>query len=139
MGDREELIRQLSDGNIFHAAYPNGASCICLVLTVSDDEIKSRRVTTQEVLIFDRRTGIEKDIHARALAVIDSIAPLPAEIFNVFLSMDGKYMAFKNLDEKARSRLELDPERRKLTDAEKKALLFIDTYYTENPLPPPGL
>lgn len=133
--DRESLIRRLSVGNIFHAEYPNGASCICLVLAVNAHEISVRRITTQENLIFDRLTGIEKDVHAEALAVMDSVAPLPQDVFEVFLDMDKKFMARMNLDKE--SRLKLDAEQRRLTGPEKKALLFVDTYYAENPLPPP--
>lgn len=133
--DREALLRSLAVGDIFHAAYPNGASCICLVLSVSDNEIKSRRITTQDNLDFDRQSGIENDANARSLAVIDSVAPLPAEIFDAFLDMDSKYKAIMEMDVDEKARFDRDPERRKMTAAEKKALLFVDTYYSENLLP----
>jgi len=49
--------------------------------------------------------------------------------------MDRKFKARIDLDEKSRS--EIDAEQRKLTGAEKKALLFIDTHYASNRFPPP--
>jgi hypothetical protein len=132
--NRETLIGNLAVGDIFHAEYPNGASCVCLVLSVCDTEIKSRRITTQEILDFDRRTGMEKDSNARSLAVINSIAPLPVEIRDVFLDMDKKFKGISDLDEKARS--ELSAEQRKLTVDEKKALIFVGSHYASNPIPP---
>jgi hypothetical protein len=135
MSDREALLGNLDVGDIFHAEYPNGASCVCLVLSVNDASLQARRVTTQENLEFDRHTGVERDSNAQSLAVINSVAPLPAEIYDVFLAMDQKYQAFMAMDEK--SRFEQDPEQFKLTDAEKKAFRFIDSHYASNPLPPP--
>ena len=136
MSDRETLIGKLDIGNIFHAEYPNGASCICLVLSVNDTSIQARRVTTQENLEFDRQTGIETDSSAQSLAVIDSVAPLPDDIRDVFLAMDRKFRAHLAMDEK--SRFALAPEDRKLTESEKRAFRFINTFYPSNPLPPPG-
>jgi hypothetical protein len=134
MAGRETPIRNLGVGDIFHAEYPNGASCICLVLSVNQYSIKSRRITTQEDIEFDRQTGIEKQENAQPVAVIDSVAPLSAEFRDVFLAMDRKFKARMAMDEKSRS--ELSPQELKLTDTEKKALRFIDTYYSSNPLPP---
>ena len=136
MLDRKTLIGDLNVGDIFHAEYPNGASCICLVLSVNDTSIRARRVTTQENLEFDRQTGIERDDSAQSLAVMNSVAPLPAEIHDIFLAMDRKFRARMAMDEK--SRFELSPEDRKLTDAERKAFRFVDTYYSSNLLPSPA-
>jgi hypothetical protein len=58
--DRRTLLGALDIGDIFHAEYPNGAKCICLVLLVDDRTIQARRVTSQENLEFDRQTGVEK-------------------------------------------------------------------------------
>ena len=57
MPDRKPLLAKLDVGDIFHAEYPNGAKCICLVLSVNDATIDARRVTSQENLEFDRQTG----------------------------------------------------------------------------------
>jgi hypothetical protein len=133
MTDRKTLIGKLGVGEIFHAEYPNGAS-VCLVLSVNDTSIQARRVTTQENLEFDRQTGVERDSNAQSLAVINLVAPLPAQIYDVFLAMDQKYRAFMAMDKK--SKLEQDPDQFKLTNAEKQAFRFIDTHYASNPLPP---
>jgi hypothetical protein len=82
--------------------------------------------------LTDKR-GVEKAGDGEALAVIDSVARLPAEIHDVFLEMNRKNRELMAMDEKSRF---ADLERLKLTAPEKKALLFIDTHYSSNPLPP---
>jgi hypothetical protein len=133
MLDRKSLIGGLAVGDIFHAEYPNGASCICLVLWVNNETVKARRVTTQETLEFDRESGIENDNNAHSLATINSVAPLPKEVHDVFLAMDRKYQHFMAMDEK--SRFAQEPEKFKLTNPEKEAFRFVDTYYPSHPLP----
>lgn len=132
MSDRKRLIGTLDVGDIFHAEYPNGAKCICLVLSVNDASIQARRITSQENLEFDRQTGVERDSNAQSLAVINSVVPLPPDIHNVFVALDQKYQAVHG----QKDIFERNPEYFKLTDAEKKALLFIYTHYASNPLPP---
>ena len=132
MPNRESLFRGLAVGDIFHAEYPNGASCICLVLSVSETTICARRVTTQENLTFNRRTGLEEVAADQPQAVIDSVAPLPPEVHTVFLEMNKKYETLMSMDETSRF---ADLERHKLTEAEKKALLFVSEHYPSNPLP----
>lgn len=129
--NRKILIGNLIPGDIFHARAPNGASLICLVLSVDDKTIQARRVTTQENVEFDRRTGIAT---GEVPSGIDSIAPLPPEIHSVFLEMDKKNRELMAMDEESRFK---DLERLKLTDAEKKALDFIYSHYSSNPLAPP--
>ena len=130
MLDRKSLLTRLTVGDIFHAVAPNGASCVCRVLSVNDAIIHARRMTTQENLEFDRQTGIEKASDGEALAVINSVAPLPPEIRNVFLGIERKYRQIKPEDWD-----NPDLERFKLTEAEKKALRFVGPYYISNPLP----
>jgi hypothetical protein len=70
-------------------------------------------------LEFDRRTGVaiwEGDVRC----TIDSVAPLPLDVHQVMLAIDRKFRLESNLD------------RLKLSDAEKKALIFVDDYYPEN-------
>jgi hypothetical protein len=131
MLDRKALIGNLDVGDIFHAEYPNGASCVCRVLSVNEATIHARRMTTQENLEFDRQTGIERVNDGQAQAVINSVAPLPPEIHNVFLALERKYGQIQPEDWDGP-----DLERFKLTEAEKKALLFVDQHYASNPLPP---
>ena len=120
MADRSTQLRSLNGGDIFHAECPNGASLICLVLSVDDSTIRARRVTTQEHLEFDRTTGATNDGDRRTPCVINSIAPVPPQIHEVLLGMDRK------------SGSERDPERLKLTEDEKKALVFVGTHYPAN-------
>jgi hypothetical protein len=68
----------------------------------------------------------------RRLAVINSVAPLPPEIRNVFLGIERKYGQIKPEDWD-----NPDLERFKLTEAEKKALRFVGPYYASNSLPSP--
>jgi hypothetical protein len=132
MADRKTLLANLSVGDIFHAECPSGATCICLVLALDAAAIQARRVTTQESLKFDRQTGIEKRPEGQELAVISSVTALPAEINDVLLKLDQKYGALMGMDEKSRF---ADPERLRLTDAEKRALLFVESHYSSNRLP----
>ena len=122
MRRRENLIRNIRSGDIFHGNWPNGASLICLATRVEGSVIEAGTVTSQYELVFDRDTGEELDGDQKGEGIIDSVTPLPLEMHNVFLGLDRK------------SRLERDPERVKLTDAEKEALLFVDDYYPANPL-----
>jgi hypothetical protein len=107
---------------VFHATGPKGASLICLTVSVTEATIHARRVTTQEALVFDRQTGIEKCDDGRA-SRIDSVAPLPQAVLNVILGIDRK------------CRLLQDPEQGKLTDAEIRALAgYVGPHYASNPL-----
>src|SRR4051812_33722470 len=102
MRDRKELLGNLAIGDIFHANSPNGASLICLVVSVTESTIHARTVTTQTQLEFDRQTGVAVWGDDQVPCTIDSTAPLPVEIHNVMLGLDRK------------SRLERNPERFKL-------------------------
>lgn len=132
MFDRGTLLGNLAPGHIFHAEARNGASMICLVLSINETSIRARRVTSQEALEFDRRTGKTEVGEERIPCVINSVAPLPSEIHDVFLALDRKFgqITQKDWDEP-------DLARTKLTEAEKKALRFVGPYYASNPLPPP--
>jgi hypothetical protein len=121
MADRKTLFSRLAVGDVFHATGPKGASLICLTVSVTEAAIQARRVTTQEYFEFDRQTGIEK-CDDGPVSRIDSVAPLPLAVLNVILGIDRKY------------RLECDPERHKLIDAEIKALMYAGPHYASNPL-----
>lgn len=135
MIDRETGLANLSVGDIFHAEYPNGASCICLVISIGETNIYARRVTTQENLSFDRQTGVEVVEVDQPQAVIDSVVLLPPEVHSTFLEMNKKYETLMAMD--AASRFE-DLSRHKLSEAEKRALSFVYDHYPSNPLPPPA-
>jgi hypothetical protein len=97
---------------------------ICLVTAVTDTTIHARTMTTGYLLKVDRQTGegeVEGPIETTACK-IDSVSPLPVEIHNIMLGLDRK------------SRLERNEERTKLTEDEKRALLFLDAHYESNRL-----
>ena len=122
MTDREIALERLVIGDIFHATSSDGTTLICLVTLISDTTIYARTVTTQYSLKFARRTGVGEWRGPTVPCTIDSIAPLPVDIHNVMLGIDRKF------------RLELKEERFKLTDDEKRALLFVGPHYEANPL-----
>jgi hypothetical protein len=132
MKNRKSLLSTPRAGNIFHAQAPNGASLICLVTSISQDTIQARRVTSHETLEFDRVTGLEKVAEGEPVAVINSIKPLPPEVHDVFVALDRKYGAVHGKKEV----FEQNPEYFRLSKTEKDALLFIDTHYSSNLLPP---
>jgi hypothetical protein len=122
MADREAALRCLAVGDIFHAESPNGASLICLVTSITEPIIGARTVTTQRYLEFNRQTGIAELGNEPVRCTIDSTTPLPVEVHDVMLEIDRKF------------RLEHNPEPRKLNDAEKRALLYVDSHYSSNQL-----
>jgi hypothetical protein len=122
MTDRRTLLQSLAVGDIFHAGSPNGASLICLATLVTETAIQARTVTTQKHLQFDRQTGIAEWGVERVVCTIDSVAPVPVEIHHVLLGIDRKF------------RLEQDLQRLKLNDDEKRALIYVDSHYSSNPL-----
>jgi hypothetical protein len=119
MPNRETHIQNIAVGDFFHATCPNDARLICLTTAVDQTTIQARRITTQEDLEFDRMTGVEKNAD-RIPCTIDSVAPLPPDIHDVFLGLDHRY------------RTSTDPERSKLTQAEIRAMSFIYDYYRAN-------
>jgi hypothetical protein len=119
MIDTKAKLSKLVPGDIFHARFPGGqASYICLVETVTEQTIVSRRITTQEHVEFELATGLELPASHEVRCAIDSIAPLPVEIHNVMLG----------LERKMRLRFE------KPNKEEKEAFLFIADFYPARPL-----
>ena len=160
--DRESKIRAIKVGDIFHAESPNGASMPCQALTITDKTIEAQRMFMPgEILRFDRTTGLEqgkkggawktviplpddmawlilrvymisnvyqrsdgttflKDSEEIAPAKIDSVAPLPDDIRDVLLKLDH------------RNRTSNAPGSAKLSEPEKKALIFIQHHFRNN-------
>ena len=117
--DRGKALSALAEGSIFHATTPNGASCICLVNSITDNEIRATRITTQEKFVFDRVTGTAEIGDDLAVCAIDSLAPLPADVHEVLLQL---YRRYGSGDDPCLSREEID------------ALLFVDKFYLAHPL-----
>lgn len=139
MTAREDALRGLVSGDIFHAHFTHwppteGPSLICLVEAITDESILARTVSTQVQFSFDRTTGhsmswkpsIYLPRNADPLvAVIDSIAPLPSRIYNGLLALDRLMRLGRFSDH---------PDKSRLTEEHREALLFVDKHYAENPL-----
>jgi hypothetical protein len=97
-----------------------------LVTAISETSIGARRITTQDDLEFDRRTGIDR---GETRGRIDCVAALPAHVHNVLVSLDrrGRVLA-----EKYRNGVDPGLDSYRLTAAEKQALLFIDEHVSSN-------
>ena len=134
---RQTALRSLSVGDIFHATDLNsGITRICLVTSLTDATIFSRTITTQDDLEFDRRSGgAEHVLHGDHYRYsVDSVAVLPADIQAALVGLDRRYHeAARRQDEDPN--YEWPPEVTRLTQAEKQALLFINSFYPANPLP----
>jgi hypothetical protein len=117
--NRSIALTALVEGSVFRATTPNGASYICLVNSTSDNKIRATRITTQEKLVFDRSTGTAEISADEVVCTIDSIAPLPTEVYDILLRLDRRY---GHGDDPA------------LSQKEKDALLFVSRFYSFHPL-----
>jgi hypothetical protein len=124
MTDRQAALRAISVGDIFHAEAPNGASLICLALSITETTIRGKTVTTQFYYDFDRTTGIAESGDERIPCRIDSVAPLPLDIHETMMSLDRKFSQEDNGD----------PTQFWLTDRERRGLLFVADFYPANPI-----
>jgi|SRR3954463_2250738 hypothetical protein len=108
-------VKNIAVGDIFDAKCPNGARPICLAVAVTDSIIRARSITNDQHFEFDRLTGTGVVIFngKESSCAIHSATPLPLDIHNILLGLDRK------------SRLEEDPERMKLNEDEKRALLYV--------------
>ena len=123
MSDQEAKLRRLGEGDIVHANSPGGASLICIVLSVGDTVIRARRVTTQEVIDFDRGTGRESVDGREVAYAIDCVAPLPEAVCKTVRWMDEKY-----------SRKNDGTTSAEVTEDELKVFRFMRTHVDANPL-----
>jgi len=109
--DRKDQLARLVVGDIFHAkpSSPEGASLICLVVSVTESTIHARTVTHQMQTEFDRQTGEGVWGDDRIPCTIDSTAPLPVEIHNVMLGLDRKigWSDFRNGSNRTTPRFKL--------------------------------
>ncbi len=115
--DRQNKLWTLAVGDIFHGEGSNGASLICLVTAMTAATIHAHTMTTQFDLEFDRVTGVCK--WGTGTGIINSIAPLPADIRETLLGLDQRY---------------LSGGEGRLSDAEKRALIFVASFYPANPV-----
>ena len=127
MADRATALCNICVGDIFHATAPNEASLICLTLSVTQTTIYARTVTSQFQFEFDRTTGeVEWEFHGYKIpCIIDSVASLPAHVRELMLELDHKNSS------------EAEEEDGKLTEDERRALVFVARYYPAHPITPP--
>jgi hypothetical protein len=124
--DRKTALASIAVGDLFHATTPNGASLICRALEVSASTVRARTVTSQYALEFDRTTGVSTpEIEGeRVPCTIDSVAPIPGEARAALLGLDEIYSIAAS-----------DDEGHKLTESERRALVFAALYYPAHPIP----
>jgi hypothetical protein len=120
---RAELLGKLEVGDILAAQRPSGAKLTCIVLNVDNGEVKSRRVTTQELCHFDIVTGVELVEGRPSGGGIYSVEPLSIEIHNILIGLDRRY------------RLTVKTDRARITELEKDALISLDAHFLNSPLP----
>lgn len=119
MTPREKALRDIKMGDMFHAEGDHGGSLICLATSITESTIYARTVTHQLEFKFDRRTGVGKEDLYLIEGTIDSVAPVPADIYEALVGLDRRYRARDNP---------------RLTEAEKRALLFVAKFYPAHPI-----
>jgi hypothetical protein len=128
---RASAIRRLGEGDLFNAEHEAGPTRICVVLSVTETAIVARSTTVQEIIEFDRRTGVAiPPFHF----VITSVAALPRDIHDVFLGLDRKYREGKIRRAKEPGWVR-PPADLALTEEQSRAFQFAHEYYRDNPLP----
>jgi DNA-binding NtrC family response regulator len=110
-------------GDIIHAnSSRNSASLICLVTEVSEEQLITRRITTQDKINFNVSNGKAIDPDDGAVFTIDSVESLPADIHNALLRVDRV------------QRLVEQDVKSALSDSDKQAILFAVDFYPKHPL-----
>jgi len=133
--DRQTALAAIAVGDIFHAEASNGASLICLTMSVSEKTIQARNVATQIIYDFDRTTG-HADWYVSGTCydcMIDSAAPLPSDIHQIMLGLDRKHrdLEYRQAEDPRWTPL---PEQLHFTKDEIRGLLFVDNFYEKNPI-----
>ena len=120
---RVNLLRNLVVGDIIHGnSSRNSASLICLVTEVSEEQLFTRRITTQDKINFNVSNGKAIDPDDGAVFTIDSVEPLPVDIHNALLRLDRV------------QRLVEQDVKSALSDSDKQAILFAVDFYPKYPL-----
>jgi hypothetical protein len=128
---RASAIRQLGEGDLFNVEDEAGPTRVCLVTSVIEATIVARSVTVQEIIEFDRKSGVARPPFK---FVITSIAQLPQDIQDAFLDLDRKYREGKIRRAKDPSWVR-PPGDLALTDDQNRAFEFSHYFYKANPLP----
>lgn len=136
MADRSKALKTLGVGHIFQATDAKGPVRICIVISVAENTILARSVTTQEIIEFDRRTGVaHHNWHGSMYHyMITSVAPIPHDIHEIMLSLDRNAREFEY-------KLAEDPDYQSpqdkpiLNDDQRRGLLYVSRFYEAHPLP----
>jgi hypothetical protein len=133
--NREAALRSIAVDDLFHANASNGASLLCLAMGITPTKIVARNVATQIIYDFDRATG-HADWYVYGThytCMIDSVAPLPSDIHDIMLGLDRKYREaeYRRAED---PEWEMPPEQARLTEDEKRGLLFVSHFYPKNPI-----
>src|SRR5690348_5230216 len=93
MTDRKAALNSIAVGDIFHIEEGGGTTRICLAISVTENTIVARSITTQDIFEFDRHTGIApKSFRGKMYYwVINSVAPLPSDIHEIMLGLDRRF------------------------------------------------
>lgn len=114
---RRTALEKVRSCDIIHAEGSNGGSFICLVTGVTSTHIQARTVTHQICLQFDVELGVAHVPGHRIVCTINSTAPLPADVYDALLGIDERY------------RTSTDPDRARLSEIERRALIFAVRHY----------
>jgi len=119
MTSREKALRSIKIGDLFNAEGDHGGPLICLATSITETTVYARTITHQWDFKFDRRTGLGKEDKYSIGGRINSIEPLPSDIYEALIGLDRRYRAGD------------DP---KLSKEEIRALLFLDDFYEAHPI-----
>jgi len=85
MTGRQRALRNIKMGDLFHAEGDHGGSLICITTSITESTIYARTVTHQLEFKFDRRTGAGKEELYLIEGTIDSVAQVPADIYEALV------------------------------------------------------
>jgi hypothetical protein len=119
MPPREKALGNIGIGDLFNAAGDHGAALICLATSITETTIYARTVTQQFEFKFDRRTGVGKEDKYSIGGIINSVEPLPSDIYEALIGLDRRHQARGSL---------------RLTKEEIRALTFLDDFYDAHPI-----
>lgn len=121
---RSKKLAHLDTGDIFAARVEGGKSLPFLVVAAEVDSIKTRCMTSQFPLVFQRNDGVAVETRDGRTRVwrISCMQPLPLEIHNLMLSVDR------------RMRLGSNGTTNPLDEGDIRALVFIHDFWDEHPI-----
>jgi hypothetical protein len=90
---------------------------ICIVTNVQDGKIEARSITTQEILIFQRRNQSNIFMEQSGWLRLLGVPPAPAEVLSAFHELDRRYRGMTSLEEA------------RLTQDERLAIRWIYAHY----------